>query len=153
MDPSDKSFAMGVMGSVFAIFGKFFFIQNSFLKIKYLQKPPPLAFIPYPLIFGAIIDSTCMIWEKSCGKTGNCWLYDLDKFRVYLHASSFMFLMVGVLCECGTIIYASRVRNIYEEDEEIEMKTVNNGNQPPESKNKLLEPESHDPSNNQNTET
>ncbi|KAH7637101.1 solute carrier organic anion transporter family member 5a1-like protein [Dermatophagoides farinae] len=59
VDQEDKSFAMGIMGTIFAVF----------------------AFIPYPLIFGALIDSTCLIWEKTCGKTGNCWLYDLDKYR------------------------------------------------------------------------
>ncbi|CAG2102309.1 unnamed protein product, partial [Medioppia subpectinata] len=43
------------------------------------------AYIPYPLIYGAIADSVCLIWENTCGKTGNCWLYDQDRFRYVLH--------------------------------------------------------------------
>lgn len=60
VEPRDKSFAMGMVGTVFGLF----------------------AFIPYPLLFGAITDSACIVWEKTCGKTGNCWVYDLDKFRL-----------------------------------------------------------------------
>ncbi|XP_075680829.1 solute carrier organic anion transporter family member 74D-like [Dermatophagoides pteronyssinus] len=105
VDPQDKSFAMGIMGTIFAVF----------------------AFIPYPLIFGAIIDSTCIIWEKSCGKTGNCWLYDLDKYRIYMHMAAFSFLMVGVILECGTIYLAGRIKNLYDDEDDeqtMEMKSV-----------------------------
>ena len=107
VDPQDKSFAMGIMGTIFAVF----------------------AFIPYPLIFGAIIDSTCIIWEKSCGKTGNCWLYDLDKYRIYMHMSAFTFLMIGVILECGTICLAGRIKNLYDDNEDdgqqmIELKSA-----------------------------
>lgn len=96
VDPQDKSFAMGIMGTIFAIF----------------------AFIPYPLVFGAIIDATCIIWEKSCGKTGNCWLYDIDKYRIYMHMSAFAFLMVGVMFEIGTACLAGRIKNFYEDEDE-----------------------------------
>ncbi|CAG2176120.1 unnamed protein product, partial [Oppiella nova] len=48
IDPKDKSFAMGVIGTFLALF----------------------SFIPYPLIFGAVVDSTCLVWEEKCGKTG-----------------------------------------------------------------------------------
>ncbi|XP_027205344.2 solute carrier organic anion transporter family member 74D-like [Dermatophagoides pteronyssinus] len=98
VDPQDKSFAMGIMGTIFAVF----------------------AFIPYPLIFGALIDSTCLIWEKSCGKTGNCWLYDLDKYRVSMHMGAFTFLMLGVLFEIGTACYAGRIKNLYEDEQDNE---------------------------------
>lgn len=107
VDQEDKSFAMGIMGTIFAVF----------------------AFIPYPLIFGALIDSTCLIWEKTCGKTGNCWLYDLDKYRVSMHMGAFTFLMLGVLFEIGTACYAGRIKNLYEDEQEndnhvIELKSI-----------------------------
>ena len=79
-----------------------------------------IAFIPYPLIFGAITDSACMVWEKACGKKGNCWLYDQDKFRYYLHGSAFAFMMVGTCLDIGVIALSSRLKNFYDEDEEKE---------------------------------
>lgn len=80
------------------------------------------AFIPYPLIFGAITDSTCLIWEKSCGKTGNCWLYDIDKFRYYLHGAAFAFMTIGSLFDIGIIIFANRIQNLFDEEKDIELK-------------------------------
>ncbi|XP_076068296.1 solute carrier organic anion transporter family member 74D-like isoform X2 [Oratosquilla oratoria] len=44
------------------------------------------SFIPAPIIMGAIVDSACLIWEEKCGRRGNCWFYDSDKFRYILHA-------------------------------------------------------------------
>lgn len=37
--------------------------------------------VPCPIIYGAVIDSTCLIWETICGKQGACSLYDPDTFR------------------------------------------------------------------------
>ena len=31
---------------------------------------------PGPILFGIIIDSTCMYWQRECGRRGNCWAYD-----------------------------------------------------------------------------
>ncbi|CAG2119158.1 unnamed protein product, partial [Medioppia subpectinata] len=99
VDPKDKSFAMGMMSTFMAIF----------------------AFIPYPLIFGAITDSACMVWERTCGKRGNCWLYDTDKFKNYLHGSAFAFMMVGSLFDLGIIFMSKKIKNFYDEpDKEID---------------------------------
>ena len=38
-------------------------------------------FIPGPIIMGRVFDSTCLLWRKTCGKEGNCLVYDMDKFR------------------------------------------------------------------------
>lgn len=42
-----------------------------------------LAMIPGPIIFGYIIDSTCLVWNVAeCGGgRGNCQLYDQAAFR------------------------------------------------------------------------
>ena len=32
--------------------------------------------VPGPIMFGAIIDSTCMIWREKCGEHASCWIYD-----------------------------------------------------------------------------
>jgi hypothetical protein len=79
-----------------------------------------IAFIPYPLIFGTITDMACMVWKESCGKTGNCWVYDIEKFRYYLHLGSFAFLMIGTLFNIPIIFYANRIKNMFEDEEENE---------------------------------
>ena len=35
--------------------------------------------VPGPLVFGAIIDLTCIKWQYECGRRGNCWIYDNKK--------------------------------------------------------------------------
>lgn len=62
-------------------------------------------------------DAACIIWENTCGKSGNCWIYDLDKLRVYLHSTAFGFLMVGALFDVLIYFYADRL-NLYEEDDD-----------------------------------
>ncbi|CAM1312894.1 Uncharacterised protein g6121 [Pycnogonum litorale] len=74
------------------------------------------AFIPYPLIYGALVDSSCAVWEKTCSGTGHCWVYDTDKFRERLHgvsaglffAASFFFMIVWYL--------SKNIKNMYGED-------------------------------------
>ena len=60
------------------------------------------------------------MWESKCGKTGNCWVYDHDKFRNYLHGTALTFMMIGSFFDFITIFYAGRVRNFYEDDDEVE---------------------------------
>ncbi|XP_072896912.1 solute carrier organic anion transporter family member 5A1 isoform X2 [Hemitrygon akajei] len=40
-----------------------------------------LAYIPTPIYFGAVIDTTCMLWQQECGIVGSCWEYDVTSFR------------------------------------------------------------------------
>lgn len=39
-------------------------------------------YIPAPILFGNLIDSTCLFWKSTCGeKGGRCLLYDIEQFR------------------------------------------------------------------------
>ena len=39
-------------------------------------------YIPAPILFGNLIDSTCLLWKSTCGeKGGRCLIYDIEKFR------------------------------------------------------------------------
>ncbi|XP_003365633.2 solute carrier organic anion transporter family member 5A1 isoform X2 [Equus caballus] len=40
-----------------------------------------LAYIPTPIYFGAVIDTTCMLWQHECGVQGSCWEYNVTSFR------------------------------------------------------------------------
>jgi solute carrier organic anion transporter family, member 3A len=39
-------------------------------------------YIPAPILFGNLIDSSCLLWKSSCGEAGGrCLIYDIEKFR------------------------------------------------------------------------
>jgi hypothetical protein len=60
-------------------------------------------FIPAPIIFGRLIDSSCRLWQRSAsvsscrgnptgvssGKGGSCLLYDTSKFRLRTYGVAF----------------------------------------------------------------
>lgn len=55
------------------------------------------ALIPGPILYGRIIDSTCLVWTEQCsGSRGNCQLYDQKKFRYYVNLTAFALTSVGV---------------------------------------------------------
>ncbi|XP_064651838.1 solute carrier organic anion transporter family member 5A1-like [Lineus longissimus] len=39
------------------------------------------AYIPAPILFGNIIDTTCLHWKHQCGEPGSCLIYDIEAFR------------------------------------------------------------------------
>lgn len=48
-----------------------------------------LGTIPGPIIFGIIIDSTCILWDiNECGTKGACWIYNNIKMAHMLVAIS-----------------------------------------------------------------
>ncbi|XP_049948541.1 solute carrier organic anion transporter family member 5A1 [Schistocerca serialis cubense] len=56
----ERSFALGMQFVIFRLFG----------------------YIPAPILFGNLIDSTCLLWKSECGeKGGRCLLYDIEQFR------------------------------------------------------------------------
>ena len=49
--------------------------------------------LPSPIIYGEIIDGSCILWQQMCGgETGNCLLYDTPKLRRRL-----MFTTAGIM--------------------------------------------------------
>lgn len=56
----ERSFALGMQFVIFRLFG----------------------YIPAPILFGNLIDSSCLLWKSSCGEPGGrCLIYDIEKFR------------------------------------------------------------------------
>ena len=69
-----------------------------------------LANIPAPIIFGKIIDTTCVIWrEDSCGRQTSCWLYDNDRFWYILHG---MMLVLMTTCVVIAAVMTYLARNV-----------------------------------------
>lgn len=75
------------------------------------------ALIPGPILFGYIIDSTCLIWNTQCGTQGNCQLYDQKHFRYYLNITSMCVCAIGVFFDFLVWYYAKNV-DLYGAEEE-----------------------------------
>lgn len=62
-----------------------------------------LAMLPAPIVYGAIIDSTCILWQESCGGQGgsNCVLYDTVRLRTNLMLTTAFIMLFGVVADIG----------------------------------------------------
>ena len=80
VNDGDKALALGILATAVALFG----------------------FLPNPIIYGAVIDSSCLVWEQSCGKRGSCWVYATDQFRYRLHGVTSGFLLIAGVFEVIT---------------------------------------------------
>ncbi|KAL1123244.1 hypothetical protein AAG570_002331 [Ranatra chinensis] len=81
------------------------------------------AFIPSPIFFGYIIDTTCLVWGKTCTGTGNCWLYNGESLRYVLNFIAAGLVTIGTLFDVGVWYH---VKNLSIFDEETEMDNVKN---------------------------
>ena len=69
--------------------------------------------LPSPMIFGAIIDNTCILWQEECGETTNCLLYDTDRLRRVLMLTTAAIMLIGVLFNIAVVYYAKDL-NIFD---------------------------------------
>ena len=76
-----------------------------------------LAMLPSPMIFGAIIDNTCILWQEECGETTNCLLYDTDRLRRVLMLTTAAIMLIGVLFDIAVVHYAKDLQ-IFDENTE-----------------------------------
>ncbi|KAJ4450343.1 hypothetical protein ANN_01763 [Periplaneta americana] len=66
VDPRDKAMALGLIQFAIGLFGN----------------------VPCPIVYGAVVDSACLVWEMACGERGACWLYDASVFRMFYHGTT-----------------------------------------------------------------
>ncbi|XP_076246769.1 organic anion transporting polypeptide 33Ea [Calliopsis andreniformis] len=90
VEKKDKSFAQGITLMTISLF----------------------ALIPGPIIYGAIIDSTCLIWEESCGTRGNCWFHHGRNFRYLVNITSAGFSLIGVFFDAA-VCYLGKNLDLY----------------------------------------
>ncbi|KAJ8955397.1 hypothetical protein NQ318_003495, partial [Aromia moschata] len=66
VDPRDKAMALGLIQFAIGLFGN----------------------VPCPIVYGAVVDSACLVWKMACGEKGACGLYDSDVFRMFYHGTT-----------------------------------------------------------------
>ena len=54
--------------------------------------------IPGPVLYGAVIDSSCDVWGKNCGHRTSCLLYNKSKMGGYLALLGIGFTSLSVFC-------------------------------------------------------
>ncbi|KAK6626495.1 hypothetical protein RUM44_008968 [Polyplax serrata] len=81
-----------------------------------------LAFIPGPIIYGRVIDSSCTVWDNKCGYRGNCWLYDKDLFRTYLNVTALCFTFGAFVFDIVVYHLARNIR-LYDDEASDGLKT------------------------------
>ncbi|XP_058465059.1 solute carrier organic anion transporter family member 74D-like [Malaya genurostris] len=64
------------------------------------------SFLPAPIVFGLIIDRTCVLWGQTCSKQGNCWLYDGLSLRKSMNYTAAVFVIIGTCFDVGTWWYS-----------------------------------------------
>ncbi|XP_063955020.1 solute carrier organic anion transporter family member 4A1-like [Lytechinus pictus] len=66
-----------------------------------------LGVIPGNILFGVIIDSTCVQWQETCGERGACWLYDNKSL-------SWKLAILALVCNLLTVLFYSLALRFYE---------------------------------------
>ncbi|KAK8787517.1 hypothetical protein V5799_022717 [Amblyomma americanum] len=91
VDPADKGMAVGMLAGCLNFLGA----------------------IPYPLIYTAVFDATCLVWEDRAGHRANCSFYDVDKLRIAYHSVTIVFMGLGLTSQLILSYYAKRVTDMY----------------------------------------
>ena len=68
------------------------------------------AILPSPLIIGAVIDETCVVWGTKCGQQTNCLVYDIDRMRIYLAIFPAVCIFVAMLFDIAVWYYDNDVK-------------------------------------------
>ncbi|XP_042863328.1 solute carrier organic anion transporter family member 74D-like isoform X2 [Penaeus japonicus] len=102
VEDEDKGLALGTLTVFISLFG----------------------LIPSPIMLGAVIDSACLVWDTSCGMTGNCWLYDSDAFRTILHLVPAVIVLISVLGDIVVFHYSRQLDLYGEREEEVNLEDL-----------------------------
>ncbi|KAK0400468.1 hypothetical protein QR680_015262 [Steinernema hermaphroditum] len=98
--PSTRSIGLGLQAFLISLFGT----------------------LPSPVIWGTLVDSACLLWEKTCGHRGACNIYDTDVIRVKMHLLYVSIRTIAMFADVYVWWHAEGL-NLQEEDEDKEQPT------------------------------
>lgn len=87
VDPRDKAMALGLIQFAIGLFGELLIAIsiNQRCANLFISQFFFIGNVPCPIVYGAVVDTACLVWEYACGERGACWLYDSNVFRMFLH--------------------------------------------------------------------
>lgn len=86
--------------------------------------------IPGPIIYGYIIDSTCVIWNDNNGSLGNCQMYDQKRFRHLVNFTAMGFTAIGTGFDL-LVWWHGRHMELYNDEDETVVKSSDGNANPP----------------------
>lgn len=102
----ERAFALGMQFVIFRIFG----------------------YIPSPIVFGNVIDSTCLYSKANCGKAGGfCLIYNIEHFRLrYIGVCSALKVAAGLLFFLDWLLvsYTTKSRRHLHSSIEVDVREV-----------------------------
>ena len=130
-DCSSQFYAMIGFLTVFSIIGSTTRIPNMLLSLRSIEMRDKsasitfsvsflslFAFLPSPFVYGAILDSTCILWDTTkCGEQTHCLVYDTDAMRTWISFFPAAFVLLGTIADIG-VWYYSKDMTIYDEESE-----------------------------------
>ncbi|XP_077272663.1 organic anion transporting polypeptide 74D [Temnothorax americanus] len=96
VDPRDKAMALGLIQFAIGLFGN----------------------VPCPIVYGAVVDSACLVWEYACGERGACWLYDSNVFRMFYHGTTGGILLLAFVVDIVVWYKAGSISFVEEQEGE-----------------------------------
>ncbi|XP_071507212.1 solute carrier organic anion transporter family member 4A1-like [Diadema antillarum] len=63
-----------------------------------------LGTVPGPVVFGLLIDSTCLIWEEDCEGGRTCWMYDNGNLATYTLIMTVCLRILSLVFFVGALI-------------------------------------------------
>ncbi|KAK0400467.1 hypothetical protein QR680_015261 [Steinernema hermaphroditum] len=96
--PASRSIALGLQGFLVSLFGT----------------------LPSPVFWGFIIDSACLVWDRSCpDRKGACTVYDPDALRIKMHVIYVGIRFVAMFTDLFVLYYAKGLNILDEEEEDV----------------------------------
>ncbi|XP_045180504.2 solute carrier organic anion transporter family member 4C1-like [Mercenaria mercenaria] len=74
-----------------------------------------LGTVPGPIIFGAVTDTACLVWQDECGEPSSCWIYDNG-------VVSRNYFLIAMAAKGLSIIFFSLAYCLYKPPEEAKVK-------------------------------
>ena len=88
--------------------------------------------MPGPVIFGAIIDKTCLVWEEGeCDDSKTCWMYDNGQLSLYSFLMLAALRILSIIFLIGTLMTYKPALDI---ENGMEEKTVVDNKEPTTNK-------------------
>ena len=76
--------------------------------------------VPGPLLFGALFDLSCAVWQEECGRRGHCWMYHNTKLSVYTTSVAFPCVSIGGFLFVLAVVVFPKT-NLSKQDENFEL--------------------------------
>ncbi|KAH7723942.1 Protein F47E1.4 [Aphelenchoides avenae] len=72
--------------------------------------------LPSPILWGAVIDSACLIWDQTCSSRGSCSVYEPTTLRVRMHYMYCVIRGISLIADLFVFYYAKGLNLLDEED-------------------------------------